>query len=117
MLIAEDNRINQRVAERMLEQLGAVYQVVSNGAEALAQLKTTPWDVVLMDIQMPVMDGIEATRLIRAQSISQPTIIALSANAMDEDKTSAKEAGVNDFLSKPITLDALAEALHRSRPA
>ena len=89
---------------------------MNNGAEAVAQVKTKPWDVVLMDIQMPVMDGIEATRLIRQQSISQPTIIALSANAMDEDKTSAKAAGVNDFLSKPITLDALADALHRTRP-
>ncbi len=116
VLIAEDNRVNQKVAERLLERLGVVCLVVNNGAEALAQLKTTPWDVVLMDIQMPVMDGIEATRLIREQLISQPTIIALSANAMDEDKTSAKAAGVNDFLSKPITLDALADALHRARP-
>ncbi len=115
VLVAEDNRINQRVAERLLERLGVTCQVVNNGAEALEHLTHTQWDVVLMDIQMPVMDGIEATRRIRAQSMRQPTIIALSANAMDEDKTTAKTAGVDAFLSKPITLDALADALHRAR--
>jgi len=117
VLVAEDNHINQRVAERLLERLGVTCQVVNNGAEALEQLTHTSWDVVLMDIQMPVMDGIEATRRIRAKThfISQPTIIALSANAMVEDKSSARDAGVDAFLTKPITLDALAEALHQAR--
>ncbi len=115
VLVAEDNRINQRVAERMLERLGATCHVVSNGAEVLAELAKNDWDVVLMDIQMPVMDGIEATKRIRALvKSSQPTIIALSANAMNEDKRSAEAAGVDAFLSKPLTLDALADALHRA---
>lgn len=114
VLIAEDNHINQRVAERLLKRLGVTCLVVNNGVEALDQLAHAQWDVVLMDIQMPVMDGLEATRRIRAQPISQPTIIALSANAMEEDQSCARAAGVDDFLSKPITLNALADVLRRA---
>ncbi len=117
VLVAEDNAINQRVIQRLLERLGVVCQVVSNGAEALERLRQSHWPVVLMDIQMPVMDGLEATRHIRKLAIPQPFIIALSANAMDEDKKSAKEAGLNAYLSKPVTLDGLATALQRATVA
>ncbi len=116
VLVAEDNAINQRVAQRLLQRLGVTCHVVENGADAVEHVKTARWDVVLMDLQMPVMDGMEATRRIRALSTPQPCIIALSANAMEEDKTLAHQAGVNDFLAKPITLDTLSAALRRCSP-
>ncbi len=117
VLVAEDNAVNRRVVQRLLERLGVAVTTVNNGAEALAQLNREPFDIVLMDLQMPVMDGLEATRRIRASGITQPAIIALSANAMAEDKRLAWAAGMNDFLAKPITLDMLGDALLRLKRA
>ncbi len=115
VLIAEDNVINQRVAERMLTRLGVSFAVACNGVEAVKEVSRGAWDIVLMDLQMPEMDGLEATRRIRAAPGEQPVIIAVSANAMEEDKAAARDAGVDNFLAKPITLDALSEALRRGR--
>lgn len=116
VLVAEDNAINQLVAKRLLERLGVGFEMVANGLEAINRVTNGTWDVVLMDIQMPHLDGIEATRRIRSLGVVQPVIIALSASAMEEDQVAARNAGVDDFLSKPITLDRLAAALRRAAP-
>jgi CheY-like chemotaxis protein/anti-sigma regulatory factor (Ser/Thr protein kinase) len=116
VLVAEDNVINQRVALRLLERLAIVPRLVANGLEACAAVEAERFDVVLMDLQMPELDGFEATRRIRAaQATPQPVIIALSANAMVEDRHAALDAGADAFLAKPITLDALALGLHEVR--
>jgi CheY-like chemotaxis protein len=115
VLVAEDNVINQRVAERLLEKLGVSVTIAVNGLEALRAVERGDWTVVLMDLQMPEMDGLEATRRIRELPRAQPVIIAVTANALNEHRTAALEAGVDDFLTKPITLDALASALGRAR--
>jgi CheY-like chemotaxis protein/two-component sensor histidine kinase len=117
VLVAEDNAVNQLVAARLLERLGVHFEMVRNGLEAIERVKSATWAVVLMDIQMPDLDGIEATRRIRSLAVAQPVIIALSASAMEEDKVAARAAGVDDFLAKPITLDKLAAALQRATDA
>ena len=113
LLLAEDNVINQKVALRMLERLGYRADVASNGCEVIEAVRRRPYDVVLMDMQMPEMDGLEATRRVRADfpDECQPYIIALTANAMAGDRDRCLEAGMNDYLSKPVKLDALGEAL------
>jgi PAS domain S-box-containing protein len=116
ILLAEDNTVNQKVALRLLERLGHRADVVSNGLEALDAVRRQPYDVVLMDVQMPEMDGLEATRRIRADlpADAQPIIIALTANAMMGDRELCLDAGANDYLSKPVVLQALDEALARA---
>ncbi len=113
VLIAEDNAINQRVALRTLSRMGLTADAVANGAEALAALHARPYDVVLMDIQMPEMDGLEATRRLRQElpPEAQPHVIALTANAMQGDREACLEAGANDYVSKPLSRDALRRAL------
>ncbi|MFT5247676.1 MAG: PAS domain S-box-containing protein [Gammaproteobacteria bacterium] len=112
ILIAEDNVINQKVALMMLEGLGGTADVVANGAEVLAKCKKENYDLILMDIQMPEMDGIEATeQLNRSMGDKRPYIIALTANAMQSDKDRCLNAGMNDFLSKPIILNDFKLAL------
>lgn len=101
VLLAEDNADNQRLIALHLQRLGAELVVVGNGEEALARALAEPFDLVLMDMQMPVLDGIEATRRLRAQGYRQP-IVALTANAMQEDIRRCEEAGCDGFLSKPI---------------
>ncbi len=117
ILIAEDNVVNQRVAQRMVEKLGYACKVVANGAEALAELEQQHFDLVLMDCQMPVLDGWEATRELRRRELDgrEPTIVvALTANAMRGDRELCLEAGMNDFLSKPVKLSELEEVLVRN---
>jgi CheY-like chemotaxis protein len=87
--------------------------VAANGVEALEALALRDFDVVLMDMQMPEMDGLEATRRIRARNGPRPWIIAMTASAMEEDRRRCLEAGMDDFLSKPVTPLDLAEALER----
>ncbi|HEX9950543.1 MAG TPA: PAS domain S-box protein [Rubricoccaceae bacterium] len=118
ILIAEDNAVNQKVALRLLQRLGHGADVVANGAEAVASVRRQPYDLVLMDVQMPEMDGLDATRHIRADGgpHAQPVVVALTANAMEGDRGACLAAGCDGYLSKPVTLDALAEAL-RSVPA
>jgi signal transduction histidine kinase/CheY-like chemotaxis protein/HPt (histidine-containing phosphotransfer) domain-containing protein len=118
ILLAEDNTTNQKLALRILERIGYRADVAGNGLEALDALKRQPYDVVLMDVQMPEMDGLEATRSIRRELPQelQPHIIAMTANAMQGDREMCLAAGMDDYVSKPIRVDALVEALSKSRP-
>src|SRR5919201_4808542 len=118
ILLAEDNSMNQKVALRLLERLGYSADVVSNGLEALEAVERQPYDVVLMDVQMPELDGLDASRQIceRRPPSSRPRIIAMTANAMPEDREACLAAGMDDYLAKPIRGDELAEALRRAKP-
>jgi CheY-like chemotaxis protein len=119
ILVAEDHVVNQKLALLMLTRLGYRADVAANGLEVLETLARRPYDVVLMDMQMPEMDGIEATREIcRLWSAgSRPHIIAMTANVTKEDREACFDAGMDDFLSKPIRVEELVSALRRSRPA
>ncbi|MCA9917337.1 MAG: response regulator [Anaerolineales bacterium] len=113
ILLAEDNLINQKVALRMLERLGYRAQVAQNGREVLAILQQQTFDIILMDVQMPEMDGLLATQHIRQNQAldHQPYIIALTANALKGDRERFLEAGMDNYLSKPVRLEDLAAAL------
>ncbi|HTJ79824.1 MAG TPA: PAS domain-containing protein [Rariglobus sp.] len=116
ILMAEDNNVNQRVARLTLQRLGYDIEVVSDGVEAIGALQRRSFDVVLMDVQMPNMDGLTATRRIRSRPEwrETPWIIALTAGAFKEDRQHALDAGMNDFLSKPLRVDKLKESLIRA---
>ncbi|HTD89224.1 MAG TPA: response regulator, partial [Burkholderiales bacterium] len=113
MLVAEDNPVNTRLVTVMLDKLGYRADMVGSGIEAVNALKQRSYDVVLMDAQMPHMDGVEATRRIRAATpaAEQPYIIAVTANVLYEDRQSYLEAGMNGFLGKPFTIEDLDVAL------
>ncbi len=113
ILLTEDNITNQTVVLRLLERLGYQADVAYNGLEALQSLEQHMYDVVLMDIQMPEMDGLEASRQIRRKWSGQqgPYIIAMTANAMQGDRELCLEAGMNDYVSKPVRIEALTKAL------
>ena len=114
VLVAEDNLVNQKVASMMLGKLGHTAAIAGNGAEALRLLGRETFDAVLMDVQMPEMDGLEAARRIRrTHGNACPWIIALTANAFEEDRRKASDAGMDDFLTKPLSLSALERALER----
>lgn len=117
ILLAEDNTVNQKVATLMLERLGQRPVVVANGEEALAAVRAAPYDLVLMDVHMPVMDGHEATRRIRAElpPERQPRIVAMTAGALVEDIDATFASGMDDHLSKPVRSEELAAALARVR--
>ena len=116
ILLAEDNVINQKVATRILSQMGYRPDVVHNGVEVLEALERQKYDVILMDIQMPDMDGLEATRRIRQTytGAKRPWIIAMTANAMDSDRRNCFDAGMDGYLSKPVRIEALEAELTRS---
>ncbi|MCB9541343.1 MAG: response regulator [Myxococcales bacterium] len=113
ILVAEDNKVNQKVALRQLETLGLEADVVADGQEALDALSRVPYDVVLMDVQMPRMDGLEAVRRLRQMlpMTEQPYVIAVTANATREDEASCFAAGMDAYLSKPLRRSSLAEGL------
>ncbi|NNE34881.1 MAG: response regulator, partial [Rhodothermales bacterium] len=116
ILIAEDNLINQKVALRLLERLGYKADVVANGLEALVSVRHVDYDIVLMDVQMPEMDGLEATRQLCKlyEKHERPRICAVTADAQASDRDACFEAGMDDYLSKPVRLDQIAEALQRA---
>ena len=118
ILVAEDNVVNQQLALLVLQKLGYRAEVTANGLEALQALEREPYDVVLMDVQMPTMDGLEATRRIhqRWPEGRRPHVIAATASAMQEEREACLAAGMDDYLSKPIRVDELAAALRRCRP-
>jgi signal transduction histidine kinase/DNA-binding response OmpR family regulator/HPt (histidine-containing phosphotransfer) domain-containing protein/PAS domain-containing protein len=118
ILLAEDNATNQKLALRLLARMGYEADVAANGLEVLAALERQPYDVILMDVQMPEMDGLEATRQVRGRwaETLQPHIIAMTANAMQGDREMCLAAGMDDYVSKPIRIEALVEALSKSRP-
>jgi PAS domain S-box-containing protein len=118
VLLVEDNAVNRQLALRLLEKLGYGADVAVNGLEALEALRRQPYDVVLMDVEMPEMDGLEAARRIHREwrAHERPRIVAMTANAMQEDREICLAAGMDDYMSKPIRLDELAAALRRCVP-
>ncbi len=115
ILLTEDNRVNQKVATLLLKQLGFQADIANNGVEALEALQVKDYDLIFMDMQMPEMDGLTATREIHKQFPSEriPWIVAMTANAMKEDQRACFDAGMNDYVSKPIRQQKLSAALAR----
>jgi CheY-like chemotaxis protein len=116
ILLAEDNRVNQTLAVALLRRDGHTVTAVDNGADAAAAATTGKFDAILMDVQMPVMSGFEATALIRADEVvkgGHVPIIAMTAHAMKGDRDLCLRAGLDDYVAKPITLDDLRRALER----
>jgi CheY-like chemotaxis protein len=113
ILLAEDNVVNQKLALRILQQMGYRADVAGNGLEAIECIERQSYDLVLMDVQMPEMDGLEASRRITAKwpPGERPRIVAMTANAMQGDREECLAAGMDDYVTKPIRVDALVEAL------
>jgi CheY-like chemotaxis protein len=107
ILLAEDNLINQKVALQMLKKIGFEADLAANGQEAISALERQPYDIILMDIQMPEMDGIEAAKKIRERWPNGPKIIAITAYALEGDREKCIEAGMDDYISKPIQIQEL----------
>ena len=120
ILLVEDNELNSEIAVEILKEYGFQVDTAENGVEAVERIRnSTPgeYDLVLMDVQMPVMNGYEATRQIRAldnPELAGITILAMTANAFDEDRRNALEAGMNGFLSKPIIIEELIHTLQNN---
>jgi CheY-like chemotaxis protein len=115
ILLAEDNVVNQKLALRLLQQMGYRADLASNGIEAVESVARQTYDVVLMDVQMPEMDGLEASRRIVAQWPQRPRIVAMTANAMAGDREMCMQAGMDDYLTKPIRVDQLVQALSEAQ--
>jgi CheY-like chemotaxis protein/anti-sigma regulatory factor (Ser/Thr protein kinase) len=116
ILLAEDNTINQKLATRLLGKMGYQADVTENGRETIEALTRKTYDVVLMDVQMPEMDGLEATQLIRqSKTFKQPRIIGLTANAMQGDRALCLAAGMDDYITKPIRINELVDALLKAK--
>ncbi|WP_413173927.1 MASE1 domain-containing protein [Anabaena azotica] len=116
ILLAEDNKVNQKVATLNLKKLGYIADIANNGLEVLAILETQVYDVILMDMQMPEMDGLTTTKIIRQSGKPQPYIIALTANALEENRQMCLDVGMNHFITKPIAIAELMEALQNAIP-
>ncbi|MBV8550858.1 MAG: response regulator [Acidobacteriaceae bacterium] len=113
ILMAEDNAINQRVGKLILQRAGFEIDLVSDGSEAVEAHRTNPYDLILMDCQMPTMDGFEASRLIRDLEQKQPVIVAVTANALVGERERCLNAGMDDYLSKPFQAEQLVAVVKR----
>jgi signal transduction histidine kinase/CheY-like chemotaxis protein/ligand-binding sensor domain-containing protein len=113
ILIAEDNLINQKLIIKVLNKLGYAPEIANNGQEAIDMLNKKPYEIILMDIQMPILDGLEATKQIRKHSKHQPAIVAMTANAMPEDKEACLQVGMDDYISKPFNIPVLIAILEK----
>ena len=112
ILLVEDNKFNQMVAIAMFKRLGyQIDNVANNGLEALQAIESQSFDLVLMDVQMPEMDGLTATKIIRAKLMSQVKIVAMTANASPEDRQVCLDAGMDDYISKPIDMQKIIHSL------
>ncbi|HXI87118.1 MAG TPA: response regulator, partial [Parvularculaceae bacterium] len=118
VLVAEDNTVNQLVIRAMLEKLGCTVRLAGDGRRAFELYRETPPDIVLMDVSMPVVDGFQATALIRAHEMDcmHIPIIGVTAHALREDRRRCLDAGMDDYLSKPVRRDALMDILRRWSP-
>lgn len=114
ILLAEDNLMNQFIAKKIFSSLGYTIEIANNGVEAIQKIKTNTFDLVFMDIQMPEMDGLQATKaILKLQLQYKPIIVAMTANALKEDELMCLEAGMNDFIAKPFTIEQLKQILQR----
>ena len=113
ILVAEDNLINQKVILTILRKLGYKPTLAENGARAVDEARDKQYDIILMDMQMPEMDGVQATHFIRQNLESQPIIIALTANTTAEDREQCLLSGMNDFMSKPVRLEDITNRLEK----
>jgi len=111
--MAEDNQINQRVGKLILQRAGYCIDLVSDGHEAVEAHKADPYDLILMDCQMPTMDGFEASRQIRSLEGPQPIIVAVTANALVGERERCLQAGMNDYLSKPFQAEQLVAVVRK----
>ncbi|MEO1132476.1 MAG: response regulator [Cyanobacteria bacterium J06639_1] len=117
VLLVEDNRVSQKIGARLLSSLGYSADVAANGREALECCDRTPYGLILMDCQMPEMDGYEATRALRQRdSDTRPIVIALTAHDGEEERQQCFDAGMDDCLTKPVTRDRLAATIERWLP-
>ena len=118
ILLVEDNAVNQKLAVRLLSQMGYRADLAGNGLEAIQAVGRQKYDVVLMDVQMPEMDGLEASRRICARwpRGERPYIVAMTANAMQGDRERCLEAGMDDYVSKPIRVNELVAAMSKAKP-
>ena len=113
ILLAEDNPVNQKVTQRMLRHLGYNSDVAANGREALQAMERQFYNIILMDIQMPEMDGLQTTRIIRERWPTGPKIIAVTAYALDYSREMCLEAGMDDYITKPMKMGELADVLRK----
>jgi CheY-like chemotaxis protein len=114
--LAEDNVVNQKLTLKLLEQMGYRADIASNGIETIQSIERQTYDVILMDVQMPEMDGLEATRqIVSGWQENRPHIIGLTANAMQGDREMCLEAGMNNYIPKPIRVVELVDALRKAK--
>jgi CheY-like chemotaxis protein len=113
ILVVEDNIINQKVARMMLKKFGCIVDIAANGHEALEAVVRIPYEIIFMDCHMPVMDGFEATRAIRARKLTEAPIIAMTAAVLDNERQACIDAGMDDFIAKPVLVNALERMLSK----
>ena len=113
VLVAEDNEINQMVAQRMLEKLGCQVSIAADGAEAIEMAVQGTYDLILMDLQMPHVTGVEACKHILGELDDAPHIVAMTANVLEDEQQRCIDAGMSDFLAKPVKLEGLRSCLHK----
>jgi CheY-like chemotaxis protein len=113
ILVAEDDVMNQKMVTKVLNKLGYEPHISNNGNEVLEEVSLSNYDVILMDVQMPEMDGLEATKMIRLCLSVQPTIIAMTANTLQGDRDACMRAGMDDYISKPVKLEELVNVLEK----